>query len=113
MMEKRGAGYRISARSSLDVPGFRSATWQTETLDADGDGYPELLFTGTGASGHPAGYRLLLYVPRTRQTYSVRFEADHHGGKQTRRIWSANAATPAAVTYRGVLVQHVRAAHAF
>jgi hypothetical protein len=113
MMEKRGIGYRISSRSPLDVPGFRGATWTTEMLDADGDGNAEVLFRGTAPSGHPSGYRLVLFVPRTRQTYSVRVEAAYPGVKQTRGIWSANAATPTAARYRRVLAQHVRAADAF
>ena len=79
MMERRRAGYHVSARGPLDNSDFRGATWKTETLDADGDGHPEVLFTGTNANGRASGYRLVLYVPRTRQTYSVHVEVDTDG----------------------------------
>jgi predicted Ser/Thr protein kinase len=108
MMERRGAGYHVSARGSLDNPEFRGATWKTETLDADGDGQTEVLFTGAEANGHASDYRLVLYVPRTRQTYSLRIEVDGHNARKRRVIWSANAATPEAEPYRKVLARRVR-----
>jgi predicted Ser/Thr protein kinase len=109
MMERRGAGYHVSARGPLDNSDFRGATWKTETLDADGDGRPEVLFTGTDANGRASGYRLVLYVPRTRQTYSVRVEVDRHNAGKRRATWSANASAPEAEPYRKVLARRARA----
>jgi predicted Ser/Thr protein kinase len=108
MMERRGAGYHVSARGPLDNPDFRGATWKTETLDADGDGQTEVLFTGADANGRDSDYRLVLYVPRTRQTYSLRVEVDRRDVRKRRAIWSANATTPEAEPYRKVLARRVR-----
>jgi len=109
MMERRGTGYHVSARGPLDNSDFRGATWKTETLDADGDGHPEVLFTGTGPNGRASGYRLVLYVPRTRQTFSVRVEVDGRNAGKRRAIWSANASAPEAEPYRKVLARRARA----
>ncbi len=109
MMERRRAGYHVSARGPLDNSDFRGATWKTETLDADGDGQPEVLFIGADANGRASGYRLVLYVPRTRQTYSVRVEVDRHRAGTKRATWSANALAPEAEPYRRVLARRARA----
>jgi serine/threonine protein kinase len=109
VMEGRGAGYHVSARGLLDNPDFRGATWKTETLDADGDGQTEVLFTGAGTNGRASDHRLVLYVPRTRQTYSVRVEVDQRTAGTRRAIWSANASAPEAEPYRKVLARRARA----
>jgi predicted Ser/Thr protein kinase len=108
MMERRGSGYHVAARGSLDKPDFRGAKWKTETLDADGDGQPEVLFTGTNASNDDSAIRLVLYVPQSRQTYSVRVATDHRGRPQ-RLMWSANTSTPEGEPYRKALTRRARA----
>jgi len=111
VMERRGmSGYHAVARAPLDAAGFRGATWTTETLDADADGYTELLYTGTNAAHTPAKTcRLLLYVPRTHQTYVLRLEADARKSRVWRVTWSPNATTRLAAAYRAVLQRKARA----
>ncbi|HEX8143374.1 MAG TPA: serine/threonine-protein kinase [Pyrinomonadaceae bacterium] len=108
MMERAGGRYRITGRAALDSEGFRGATWAAETLDADGDGFEEVLYTGTKARGRAADYRLVLYVPRARQAYVLRIEGAAPGAKTLRATWSANALRRAAASYRAVLHEHAR-----
>jgi hypothetical protein len=110
VMEKRGAGFRISARGLLDTPEFRHAKWSAETLDTDGDGYDEVLFMGSDPRFQKPGYRLVLYVPRTRKTYWLRVEGSGGRGRPLRAIWSANALTSNATPYRTALRESVNAA---
>ncbi|HZH32607.1 MAG TPA: serine/threonine-protein kinase, partial [Pyrinomonadaceae bacterium] len=72
LMESRGAtgGFRVAARTQLDKEGFSGAKWATTVVDADGDGYDEIICTGTDSRDDPFSRRLVLYVPRTRQSYS-------------------------------------------
>jgi serine/threonine protein kinase len=109
MMERAGARFRITGRAPLDVEGFRGATWKAETVDADADGSDEVLYTGTSAKkGRAAGYRLVLYVPRTRQSYWLRLENSPRGEKTLHAKWSANALRRAATPYRTALQQQAR-----
>ncbi|MEZ5428527.1 MAG: serine/threonine-protein kinase [Pyrinomonadaceae bacterium] len=61
--------WQITARMSLDVPGFRSPNWQFEPQDVNGDGFEEVIFSGASADGSER--RVLVYEPRTRQNYWV------------------------------------------
>jgi predicted Ser/Thr protein kinase len=108
MMERAGARYRITGRAPLDAEGFRGATWTAETVDADGDGSEELLYTGANARGRAGGYRLVLYVPRTRQSYWLRIEGAQAGARVARATWSENALRRAATLYRTALQQRAR-----
>ncbi len=108
MVERAGARFRITGRAPLDVEGFRGASWKAEIMDADGDRSDEVLYTGTGAKGRAAGYRLVLYVPRARAAYWLRIENGPPGGKTLRARWSPNALKRAAAPYRSVLQQHAR-----
>jgi hypothetical protein len=107
MMERAGVSprFRITGRAALDATDFRGANWTAETVDADGDGSDEVLYTGTKAKGRAAGYRLVLYVTRTRQAYRLRIENGAPGGKALRATWSPNALKRAAAPYRIVLQQ--------
>jgi tRNA A-37 threonylcarbamoyl transferase component Bud32 len=109
MMERTGGRYRITGRAPLDAENFRGATWTAETVDADGDGSEEVLYTGANAKGRAAGYRLMLYVPRTRQSYWLRIEGAAAGAKVVRATWSENALRRAATLYRTALQQRARA----
>lgn len=109
VMEKRGAAFRVSARGPLDTPDFRHAEWTAERIDADGDGYDEILFTGTEASPEKPGYRLVLYVPHTRETYWLRVEGSGKIGQPLKAIWSPNALTGDGSRYRNVLREKVNA----
>jgi hypothetical protein len=96
VIERKGRlPFRLTARAALDAEGFRGATWRAEAVDLDGDGYDEVLCTGTSARGggdEEAGdRRLVLYVPRTRQTYSLKAPPDAARGPNTARaIWPLN-----------------------
>ena len=105
MMESRGAagGYRVTGRAPLDVDDFRGANWTTEVVDADGDGYEEILCTGTDARNDPFSRRLVLYVPRARQTYSMRVGADGRESGAVRVKWSANAGGERAKPFRAAM----------
>jgi hypothetical protein len=105
MERRRGAAFRVSARGPLDTPDFRHAEWTAERIDADGDGYDEILFTGTEASPEKPGYRLVLYLPRTHETYWLRVEGSGRTGKPLKAIWSPNALTSDGSRYRNVLRQ--------
>jgi serine/threonine protein kinase len=110
VMESHGKSYRVTSRAPLDVPDFRGANWTAENLDIDGDGYDEVIYKGTNAKGHASGYRLVLYVPRTRQAYSLRVENQPHDSKRMRATFSPNALTRTAAPYRAALQQRARAA---
>lgn len=103
MMERTTGRYRITGRAPLDAEGFRSATWTAATVDADGDGSEEVLYTGTKAKGRAAAYRLVLYVPRTRQAYALRIEGTSPDAQTLRATWSPNALRRAATPYRAAL----------
>lgn len=74
VMEKRGADFHVSARGQLATKKFPNADWTAETIDADGDDYDEVLFTGADASGPNPRHRLILYVPENRHMYVLEFE---------------------------------------
>jgi len=105
LMESRGAmgGFRVAARTPLDKEGFRGANWTTETVDADGDGYDEIICTGTDSRDDPFSRRLVLYVPRTRQSYSMRVGLDSRERQAIRVRWSSNAGGDKAKPYRAAL----------
>lgn len=105
LMESRGAsgGFRVAARTPLDKEGFRGAKWTTETVDANGDGYDEIICTGSDSRDDPFSRRLVLYVPRTRQSYSMRVGLDSRERQAIRVRWSSNAGGDQAKPYRAAL----------
>ena len=52
VLRRRGAGFRVTDRGSLDLPGFNVQKWTAETVDAGGDGKTEVLFTGINRGGY-------------------------------------------------------------
>jgi serine/threonine protein kinase len=109
VMQRRGTRYRVIARAPLDVPDFRGADWTAETMDADGDGHDEVLYTGKNPESPARGRRLVLYVPRTRTAYTLLLEDYTRDGKPVRRAtWSPNALTRKATYFRTVLQQRAR-----
>jgi predicted Ser/Thr protein kinase len=111
LMESRGAlgGFRVAARAQLDKEGFRGAKWATTVVDADGDGYDEIICTGTDSRDDPFSRRLVLYVPRTRQSYSMRVGHDSRERQAIRVRWSSNAGGDEAKAYRAALRAHALA----
>ena len=61
--------WEISARTSLDTPEFRGASWTFEPQDVDADGFEEVIYKGATADG--STHKFLIYVPRTRQSYWI------------------------------------------
>jgi serine/threonine protein kinase len=110
VMERLGGRYRVTSRAALDKPDFRGAMWAAETRDVDNDGYDEVICTGTNARGKAAGYRLVLYVPRTRETYAMRLESSPNDSKRIHATFSSNAKKPEAAAYRAALQQRARLA---
>jgi hypothetical protein len=110
VMERSGTSFRIMGRAPLDTADFRSASWNADSMDADGDGYEEVVCTGAHPRSPAKGYRLVLYVPRTRETYTLRLLADNtRGTKILRAIWSPNALSRKGSAYRAALQQRARA----
>ena len=109
MMERKGTRYRVTGQAPLDTEGFRGAHWTAEVLDADGDGYEEVLCTGADARNDPFSRRLVLYVPRERQAFSLRVGLDGRESNAARVLWSSNAATENAKPYRSTLRQRALA----
>jgi predicted Ser/Thr protein kinase len=109
MLERNGSQYRPTATAALDAPDFRGATWTAELRDVDADGYDEVLYVGTNPRGHSFDRRLLLYVPRTRQSYALRIENRSGGQKPSRITLSPNAQSYAAAPYRSALQRRAQA----
>jgi serine/threonine-protein kinase len=88
---KGGRAFNVTGRASLDAGSFRGASWTAEAVDLDGDGYDEVLCTGTNARGDETGARrVVLYVPRTRQTYNLKAPPDPRGPNTARAAWALN-----------------------
>ena len=90
VMGKRGTALRNLVLGPLDTKTFNNADWFTRTLDADGDGYDEVLFTGVDAGARSSRYRYVLYVPKYRKTYVLEFESKRSGGTLLNVAWSKN-----------------------
>ncbi|MGB9181713.1 MAG: serine/threonine-protein kinase [Pyrinomonadaceae bacterium] len=108
VLERVGGKYGVIARAALDAEKFRGALWSVENVDADGDGYDEVLYTGTKPRGRESDCRLVLYVPRTRQTYALRVENGLRGRGPTRTTISSNSLSTSAAPYRTILQQRAR-----
>ena len=109
MMLRQGTKYRVAGRAQLDKDDFRGASWTFENLDVDGDGYDEVICMGTNAKRPTAASRFVLYVPRTRETFSLRSEPGSRPG-QPRVTLSSNAFKPESARYRLALQQRMRVA---
>jgi serine/threonine protein kinase len=101
-LERQGEKFHIANRGALDTADFRRAKWSSERVDVDRDGYDEVLFTGTQAHS-VSGYRLVLYVPRSRKTFSLTVETK--GKRPVRAVWSANLLKQNQTPYRTLLRQ--------
>ena len=108
VLEKRGSKYRISSQGKLDIEGFRHAVWTSELVDADQDGYEEVLFTGKDSQNR-AKRHVVLYVPNDKRTYSALLTGEVTARGKPRIIWLANAAGTDAAAYRTALRKKARA----
>ena len=102
VMEKRSGAFRLLARGQLDNKNFRGGEWTADRVDADGDNYDEVLFTGLGRSGRTYHHRFVLYVPKERHTYVLEVETK---GRNTppKAVWSKNLLSANGAYYRRLL----------
>ena len=91
--------WEISARTALDTEDFHGASWTFEPLDADGDGFEEVIYKGATADG--SAHKFLIYVPRTRQSYWLLSKTDA-AGKKTNTL-SENAKVANGAPFRKAL----------
>jgi predicted Ser/Thr protein kinase len=108
LLHKRDGKYRISTQGRLDNQGFSHASWGTELVDADEDGYQELLFHGKNASEDENLKRLILFVPNDRRTYSMQMTGETTARGTPRIQWLANAIGTDAAAYRTALRKKAR-----
>ena len=99
LMEPRGEKFSVTGRAALDTADFRAERWTEQTLDADGDGYDEVLCAGSSPGARARRY--VLYVPRTGESYTLSSEAVEGGAPRLK--WSANAMRDAAQPFRAAL----------
>ncbi|HET9712098.1 MAG TPA: serine/threonine-protein kinase [Pyrinomonadaceae bacterium] len=108
VVQKRNGNFRVTTRGRLDTEGFKHASWSSELVDADEDGYPELLFSGKDSSEGRNLRRMVLYVPNDRRTYSMEMNGETSSRGAPRILWLSNAATTEAAPYRIALRQKAR-----
>jgi serine/threonine protein kinase len=108
LLEKRNGKYRVSSQQPLDGNGFRHASWSAELVDADEDGFQELLFSGRDPSEGRSLRRLVLFVPNDRRTYSMQMTGETTAQGTPRIQWLSNAAGTEAAVYRTALRQKAR-----
>jgi predicted Ser/Thr protein kinase len=109
LLEKRDGKYRLSAQGRLDTDGFSHASWSAEQVDADEDGYQELIFTGKDSSESRNLRRLILFVPNDRHTYTMQMTGETTLRGTPRVQWLSNATSTDAAPYRTALRQKARA----
>jgi predicted Ser/Thr protein kinase len=109
VLQKRDGKYRLSSQGRLDTDGFSHANWSAETVDADEDGYQELLFVGKDSSENRNLRRLILFVLNDRRTYSAQMTGETTARGTPRIQWLSNAAGTDAAAYRTALRQKARA----
>jgi len=108
LLQKRDGKFRLSAQGRLDAQGFSHASWSSEIVDADEDGYDELLFTGKDSNENRGVRRLVLFVPNDRRTYSMQMTGETTPRGTPRIQWLSNAAGSDAAPYRTALRQKAR-----
>ena len=108
LLQKRDGKFRLSAQGRLDTDGFSHANWSSELVDADEDGYPELLFTGKDPAESRNLRRLILFVPNDKRTYSAQMTSETTPRGAPRIQWLSNAAGADAAVYRTALRQKAR-----
>jgi hypothetical protein len=109
LIEKRNGKYRVTTQQPLDANGFRHASWSAELVDADEDGFQELLFTGKDSSEARNLRRLTLFVPNDKHTYSMQMTGETTARGTPRIEWLSNAAGTDAAAYRTALRQKAKA----
>jgi predicted Ser/Thr protein kinase len=107
LLQRRDGKFRMTVQGRLDTVGFSHANWNAEVVDADEDGYQELLFSGKDSTETRNLRRLILFVPNDKRTYSMQTGETTASG--TPRIqWLSNAAGTEAAVYRIALRKKAR-----
>ncbi len=109
LLQKVDGKFRLTAQGHLDVDGFSHASWNAELVDADEDGYEELLFSGKDSSESHNLRRLILFVPNDKRTYSMQMTGETTSRGTPRIQWLRNAAGTDAAAYRTALRKKARA----
>ena len=109
VLQKRDGKFRVSAQGRLDAQGFSHASWSSELVDADEDGFQELLFTGKNSTEDRNLRRLVLFVPNDKRTYSMQMTGETTPRGTPRIQWLSNAAGADAAVYRTALRQKAKA----
>jgi serine/threonine-protein kinase len=107
VLEKRSSKYRITSKGRLDIDGFRRAAWSSEVVDADEDGYEEVMFLGKDLQ-YRLKRHLVLHVPNDNKTYSMVMTGESTPNGTPRIMWLANAAGTDAAAYRTALRKRAR-----
>jgi hypothetical protein len=108
LLQKRDGKYRLTAQGRLDDAGFSHASWSSELVDADEDGYQELLFSGRDSVEDRNLKRLVLFVPNDRRAYSMQMTGETTSRGTPRIQWLSNATGTDAAAYRTALRQKAR-----
>ncbi|HET6975081.1 MAG TPA: serine/threonine-protein kinase [Pyrinomonadaceae bacterium] len=108
LLQKRDGKFRQTGQGKLDSQGFTHAAWSAELVDADEDGYQELLFSGRDSSENRGLRRLILFVPNDKRTYSMQMTGESTPRGTPRIEWLSNAAGTDAAAYRTALRQKAR-----
>ena len=108
VLQKQNGKFRLSAQGRLDAKGFSHASWSSEIVDADEDGFEELLFTGKDPSESRNLRRVVLFVPNDERTYSMQITGETTPRGTPRIQWLSNAAGSDAAPYRTTLRQKAR-----
>src|SRR6185503_19138237 len=108
LLQKRDGKFRLSAQGRLDAQGFSHANWSSDLVDADEDGFDELLFTGKDSTENRNVRRLVLFVPNDKRTYSMQMTGETTPRGTPRIQWLSNAAGADAAAYRTALRQKAK-----
>jgi serine/threonine protein kinase len=108
LLQKRDGKFRLTAQGRLDTEEFSHASWSAELVDADEDGYQELLFSGKDSSESRNLRRLILFVPNDKRTYSMQMTGETTERGTPRIQWLSNAAGADAAAYRTALRKKAR-----
>ncbi len=109
VLQKRNDKYRVTKQGPLDTQEFRNALWSSELVDADEDGYQEVLFSGRESSEGRSQRRFTLFVPNDVRTYSMMTSGESTSKGTPKITWSSNATGTEAAAYRTALRQKARA----
>jgi len=108
LLQKRDGKFRLTAQGRLDTDSFNHASWSAEIVDADEDGYQDLLFSGKDSSEGRNLRRLILFVPNDKRTYSMQMNGETTPRGTPRIQWLSNAAGTDAAPYRTALRKKAR-----